>query len=61
MAIALPFSFTKHQRKEPHLASKKVPFSKQGIKNLPNDKPVLYRIETEGGRNNYTGIARKGG
>ena len=27
---------------------------------LPNDKPVVYKIQTEGGGNNYTGIAQRG-
>jgi len=38
----------------------KVPFNSKGIQELPNNKPVLYRIETEGGKNNYTGVAKKG-
>ena len=42
------------------MASKKVSFNKQGIQKLPDDKPVLYRIKTEGGKNNYTGVAKKG-
>ena len=37
------------------MATKTVPFNKTGIGNLPDDKPVVYKIETEGGRNNYTG------
>lgn len=42
------------------MASKKVPFNKQGIEKLPDDKPVLYKIETEGGRTNYAGVAKRG-
>ena len=42
------------------MASKKVSFNKQGIQKLPDDKPVLYRIETAGGKNNYTGVAKRG-
>lgn len=42
------------------MASKKVPFNKSGIEKLPDDKPVLYRIETEGGKTNYAGVAKKG-
>lgn len=42
------------------MASKKVPFNKKGIEKLPDDKPVLYRIETEGGKTNYAGVAKKG-
>lgn len=40
--------------------AKKVKFNKTGIENLPNNKPVVYKIITEGGRNNYTGIAQRG-
>lgn len=39
---------------------KKVKYNKQGIVQLPNDKPVLYRIETESGRMNYVGVAQRG-
>jgi len=42
------------------MASKKVKFSQKGIEKLPNDKPALYRIETEGGKLNYAGIAKRG-
>ena len=38
---------------------KKVKYNKTAIEQLPNDKPVLYRIETENGNLNYTGIAKK--
>jgi len=40
--------------------SKKTRFNKSSIAKLPNDKPVLYRIETESGKLNYAGIAQKG-
>lgn len=42
------------------MATKKVKYTKAQIQNLPNDKPVVYKIETESGRNNYTGIAKRG-
>ena len=42
------------------MRTKKVKFNKTGIENLPNYKPVVYKIITEGGRNNYTGIAQRG-
>ena len=42
------------------MARKKVPFNKTGINKLPDDKPVLYRIETGGGRTNYAGVAQRG-
>lgn len=45
--------------KEDIMATMKVNFTKSGIANLPNDKPALYRIETEGGRENYVGIAHR--
>ena len=34
--------------------------NKKGVAKLPNDKPVVYRIKTQGGSNNYTGVAKKG-
>ena len=42
------------------MAKKTVRFNKSGIGKLPNDKPVVYRILTEGGGNNYTGVAKRG-
>lgn len=39
---------------------KKTNFNKAGIEKLPNNKPVLYRIKTESGNLNYTGIAKRG-
>ena len=42
------------------MAKKTVDFNKTGIEKLPNNKPVVYKILTEGGENNYTGIAKKG-
>jgi hypothetical protein len=42
------------------VATKTVPFNKTGIGTLPDDKPVVYTIQTGGGRNNYTGIAQRG-
>jgi hypothetical protein len=42
------------------MARKKVDFTRNGISDLPEDKPVVYRILTEGGRNNYTGTAQRG-
>ena len=38
----------------------RVQFNKSGIENLPNNRPVVYKILTEGGRNNYTGVAQRG-
>lgn len=42
------------------MGTKKVKYNKNGISKLPNDKPVIYRIETEGGKLNYAGIAKRG-
>lgn len=42
------------------MAKKTVSFNQKGIEKLPNDKPVVYKILTDGGRNNYTGIAKRG-
>jgi predicted GIY-YIG superfamily endonuclease len=42
------------------MSTKKVKYNKQGIEQLPDDKPVLYRIETEAGRPNYIGVAQRG-
>lgn len=42
------------------MASKTVNFNKSGIGNLPNDKPVIYRIQTESGKTNYVGVAQRG-
>ena len=42
------------------MATTKVPFNKTGIGNLPNNKPVVYEIQTDGGRNIYVGFAQRG-
>lgn len=42
------------------MAKKTVDFNKTEIGKLPNNKPVVYKILTESGGNNYTGIAQKG-
>lgn len=42
------------------MATQKVSYTKSGIAILPNDKPALYRIQTEGGKVNYVGIAQRG-
>ena len=42
------------------MGTKKVNDNRKGIKNLPNDKPVLYRIQTDSGKPNYIGTAKKG-
>ncbi len=42
------------------MARKTVSNNKISISKLPNDKPVVYRIKTEGGTVNYVGVAKKG-
>ncbi|WP_036385309.1 hypothetical protein [Muricauda sp. MAR_2010_75] len=42
------------------MAKKTVNYKKESIKNLPNNKPVVYKITTAGGTNNYTGTAKRG-
>ena len=42
------------------MAKKTVPFNKKGIEKLPDNTPVVYKVLTEGGKNNYTGIAKRG-
>ena len=42
------------------MSRKTVSFNKQGINQLPNDKLVVYKIQTWNGKNNYTGIAQRG-
>lgn len=42
------------------MGRKTVKYDKQGVSQLPNDKPVLYRIKTESGKMNYVGVAQRG-
>lgn len=42
------------------MSKKTVNFTKRGIDKLPNDKPVVYRIKSEGGKTNYVGEAKRG-
>ncbi len=42
------------------MAKKTVRFSRSGAANLPNDKPVVYRIKTPGDKTNYVGVAQRG-
>ena len=37
-----------------------VKFTQSGIASLPENKPVIYRIETDGGKDNYVGVAKRG-
>ena len=42
------------------MRKKTVDFNKRAIDKLPDNKPVVYKILTEGGKNNYTGVAQRG-
>jgi len=42
------------------MGKKTTTFNKTGIKKLPDNKPVLYKIKTESGNTNYAGIAKRG-
>ncbi len=35
-------------------------YSKTGIEKLADDKPIVYRIQTESGKVNYVGVAKRG-
>ena len=39
---------------------KTVPFNKTSIEKLPDNKPVIYRIQTNAGGDNYMGVAKRG-
>ncbi len=41
------------------MARKTVRFNKGGLEKLPEDKPVVYKIVTKGGANNYIGVAKR--
>jgi hypothetical protein len=45
---------------EHQMARKTVSFNKKSIEKLPDNKPVNYKILTESGKNNYTGVAQRG-
>lgn len=42
------------------MSKKTVKFNESGIGRLPNEKPVVYKILTPSGNNNYTGVAKRG-
>jgi excinuclease UvrABC nuclease subunit len=42
------------------MAKKTVNYNKSGVEKLPDNKPVVYRIQTIGGKSNYVGVAKKG-
>jgi len=35
-------------------------FDKKGIESLAKDKPVVYKIKNDKGKNLYTGVAKRG-
>ena len=42
------------------MARKTVRFSPTDASKLPEEKPVVYRIQTESGKTNYVGTAKRG-
>ncbi len=42
------------------MAQKKVSYTDKGVGKLPDDKPAVYRIQSEGGKDNYVGSAKRG-
>jgi len=42
------------------MGTKKVNYKKEDIENLPNDKPVVYKILSRTDENVYTGSAQRG-
>jgi len=48
----------KHRRS--FMGTKKVKYNETEINKLPNNKPVIYKIKTANGNNNYTGVAQRG-
>jgi len=41
------------------MAKKTVKYDKEGISQLPNNMPALYRIKNSKGNDNYVGVARR--
>ncbi len=42
------------------MTKKTTGFNKSGVGKLPNNKPVVYKIKTAGGKTNYVGVAQRG-
>ena len=42
------------------MAKRTANFNSTGIDGLPDNKPVVYKIVTEGGKTNYIGTAQRG-
>ncbi len=41
------------------MGKKKSKFTHSGIKELDGNKPIVYRIKTEGGKDNYIGSSKR--
>ncbi len=42
------------------MSKKTVKFNSDKVDQLPNDKPVIYKIKTENDNTNYIGVAKRG-
>lgn len=42
------------------MSTKTVPLDKEGIEQLPENKPVVYKIKDSKDNNIYTGVAKRG-
>jgi len=42
------------------MTTKTVNFNQSGAAKLPNNKPVVYKVKTAGGKTNYVGVAKRG-
>ncbi len=42
------------------MGKKTVVFNESGLGKLPNNKPTVYKIKTDGGNTNYVGVAKRG-
>ncbi len=42
------------------MARKTLRMNQQAVEKVPDNKPAVYKILTEGGRTNYVGVAKRG-
>ena len=42
------------------MAKKTADYNKTGIEKLVDNKPIVYRIQTQSGKDNYVGVAKRG-
>ncbi len=42
------------------MGKKTVKFNQSALGKLPNDKPAVYKIKTDGSNTNYVGVAQRG-